>query len=85
MFLKPSTNLLQVITMPEGGMERGGTPMQQCLKSDFGVETGGGSRGGQTMYGGEEATPFPAMPDNQVANKSDSQPPSRWGRRYIGG
>lgn len=66
-------------------MERGGTPMQQCLKSDFGVETGGGSRGGQTMYGGEEATPFPAMPDNQVANKSDSQPPSRWGRRYIGG
>merc|ERR1712226_1342944 len=27
------------------------------------------------MYGGEEATPFPAMPDN--ATKVDSQPPSR--------
>ena len=55
--------------MPGGGMER-------SLKNDFGVETGG-SRGGHTMYGGEEATPFPAMPDNQAANKSDSQPPSR--------
>ena len=29
-----------------------------------------------TMYGGEEATPFPAMPDNHPG-KSDSQPPSR--------
>ena len=29
-----------------------------------------------TMYGGEEATPFPAMPDNHPG-KSDSRPPSR--------
>ena len=63
--------------MPGGGMERGGSSIQQCLKNDFGLKTGGGSRRGQTMYGGEEATPFPAMPENQVANKSDSQPPSR--------
>ena len=37
---------------------------------------GGMNRGGSPMYGGEEATPFPAMPDN--ATKVDSQPPSRW-------
>merc|ERR1719175_384291 len=54
-----------------GGMERGGgSPIQQCLKNDFGPTT---------MYGGEEATPFPAMPDQNkaAANKLDSQPPSR--------
>ena len=50
-------------------MECVGSPNQQTPN----LETGGGTHGGQTMNGREEASPIRFMLDNQVANKSDLQ------------